>query len=618
MPKPVRLILVLIVVAVSAWFMSVYTRGSNPFYGDALGYYSYLPATFIYHNPRTFTEVPPDKGIPEWVYLNIRSMEYGYPRTPKGFVGNQYTYGIALMELPFFLVAHAYEKLAGGSANGYSDVYKNMLHVCAIVYTLLGLLITYRVARKFFDSSTALLSVLTLFIGTNLFWFALKQAGMSHVPIFFLVAALMWLTVRLYEKPAKKYFVVIGLVLGIITLIRPTDILFCLVPLLYNVFDAGTIRSKGAFIRTNFKSILLLIAAFLIPVIPQLLYWKWTAGSFIYYSYGEQGFNWDRPRILSGLLYFNNGWLAYTPVMVFALAGLLLYRSIRPWAWVVWIIIPAYVYIIYSWYCYNYINGLGSRPMIHLYPLLCIALAAFIRFAVNKGKIFTVLFSAVCVFFCAINISYSRQQALGILGSEESNFAYNSSILFRTTNTYRDLLTYDLAVKQPDEKKLVKTSISICNDYDDSLSAGYEQDTGRRSRYLYHMPVEQEFLHNPIKIAYDDKKFDGAKWLKCSGDFMVPEVPGLYNRHLFQMGVKRGDVFTKWEGVEIINKVDVWNSEEPEVLSITRFVINKWGHIWFYVQLPKDIQNGDVIELGLWNLGKQRIYLDNICLEVYK
>ncbi|RYD57172.1 MAG: hypothetical protein EOP56_10255 [Sphingobacteriales bacterium] len=617
MPKPVRIILIVLTVALSAWFMSVYTKGSSPFYGDSLGYYAYLPSTFIYHNLDTIYSVPTDKGIEPGVYSNVRNMN-GYPTTPKGYVLNQYTYGVALMELPFFLVGHAYEKITGGYANGYSDTYRCAIHLSSIVYALMGLIFTYLVVKRFVGDRWSFLSVLLLFVGTNLFWFTLRQAGMSHVPVFFLVASLCWLTIKVHDNPRMRYFILIGLVLGMIALIRPTDLLFALIPLLYDVHNDETLKSRLLFLRTHFTKLLMLAAVFCLPLIPQMLYWKWLAGSYIYYSYGDQGFNWTKPRLLSGLFYGNNGWLAYSPIMFFALFGMLLLRSTRPWALLAWIILPVYVYVIYSWYCYNYINGLGSRPMIHVYPLLAIFLAAFLRFIASKGRVVIGAVMLLCLFLCAVNVSYSRQQALGILNSEESNLFYNWSILFRTDNTYKDLVTYDLGEFQPNEKDLVKMPIRICNDYDDSLSEQYVKDGRVPSPYFYLIKADQEFLPNPIKVTYDSKKFKGAKWVKCSGDFLIPDGPNGYYRHLMPISFKQGEGFTKWKAVKIINKLDVWNSKEREVLQINRWVNNKWGHIWFYVRIPDETGDGDVLELNVWNIARQPIYVDNLCLEVYK
>src|ERR1700722_12478397 len=88
----------------SVSFAINYSLRSTSFYGDALGYYMYLPATFIYHNLGAIGQLPKDKGIDDgilWYASHIKDQP-----TPTGRPLDQYTYGIALMEAPFFFVAH--------------------------------------------------------------------------------------------------------------------------------------------------------------------------------------------------------------------------------------------------------------------------------------------------------------------------------------------------------------------------------------------------------------------------------------------------------------------------------------------------------------------------------
>ena len=104
----------LLIIGVTLFLCSLfyYQHGKNSytFYGDALGYYCYLPGAFIYHNLNTFDSLPSDKKIEQPVldYFNQHRQENQQRVTPVSV--NQYTYGVALTELPFFLIAHAYEK----------------------------------------------------------------------------------------------------------------------------------------------------------------------------------------------------------------------------------------------------------------------------------------------------------------------------------------------------------------------------------------------------------------------------------------------------------------------------------------------------------------------------
>src|ERR1017187_6166252 len=119
--------ILIIVVAISSVFLFKYGIRSYTFYGDALGYYMYLPATFIYNNVDRMANLPTDKGINKRVmwHADVMKGQKGKP----GKVVNQYTYGVAFMEMPFFFIAHITEKISGGRANGYSDTYQYLIKI---------------------------------------------------------------------------------------------------------------------------------------------------------------------------------------------------------------------------------------------------------------------------------------------------------------------------------------------------------------------------------------------------------------------------------------------------------------------------------------------------------
>ena len=608
-------LVILITIAIASIFLWGYGLKYPTFYGDSLGYYLYLPATFIYHNPKALNEFPKDKVIDPFIRNYGHEMEETKEqRTSKGYILDQYTYGIAFMEMPFFLIAHAYEKVNGLPATGYSDTYKYLIKISALFYSMLGLLLIYKILKNYFSSTISLLGIATIFVGTNLFWFTLFQAGMSHVPLFFLYALLMYLTIKVHERPVSFLFPAIGFIMGLITIIRPTDILCLLIPLLYNTYNRETLRKKTLFIKNNLQNMLFLITAFIIPIIPQLIYWKAVTGSYIFYSYGNQSFDWLHPKIIEGLFYFSNGWLPYSPVMIFSVIGILLYKHFRKWAWCIWLIIPLYIYIIYSWYCYRYINGLGSRPMIHLYPLLALPLAAFIQLVSQQKLIIKFLFASCFGFFIAVNISYSMQKEKRVINTEESNMVFNFQMLFRMNLRYNDLVVKNIGEKQPDTNKTTKLYTLACENYEDSVSDHYVHDTVYGSKYVYHMLPAEEY-QQPFLITYNTKKIKGAKWFKCSGKFMYPSPPpNIYAKHLLVINIDD----KLWKGCEIENKIDNWNNNVAKDIAFDYYKTDKWGYVYFYVKIPNNLKDGDLIKLFVWNLGKLDIYIDDLCLELYK
>ncbi len=609
-------ILAVFAVVISAWFFVDYGKDTYPFYGDAMGYYMYLPATFIYHNNDALDSLPADRHFDYTIRTYLTTIGKG-PRTPKGYIISKYTYGVAALEMPFFLIAHGIEKVSGKEGSGYSGTYGMAIKLSSMFYALLGLILSYKILTTFFSKQLALTGTVLIFIGTNLFWFAIYQQGMAHVPLFFLYALLIYLTIILHQRPKLLLFGLLGCTAGLITVIRPTDIACLLIPLLYNVYSRESLREQLRFLRANFIGLLWMGLAFCVPIIPQLLYWKQYAGSFLYNSYGSEGFNWTHPRILDGMFSFANGWLAYTPLMALALVGLLLAKQFRHLALAIIVLLPVYIYVVYSWYCYNYINGFGSRPMIHLYALLAIPLVALLQYVATSKFVVKVVLGCVIFFCVGLNLAYSMQMIHGILLSEESNATYNMNMLFKMRATYNDLVMFDLQQKQPDEKAITKLTDLACQNYEDSVSGYYVKDTTGKSRFVYHMTGDSDYHPKKIWIVYDQKKFAGAKWIRCSGDFMCPQHY-IYNKHIFTLLTLRRDSVTNWYGCKIDNKIGLCEGNVlPYEFTFGHADINKWGNVHFYVKMPNNLADGDRILLEIWNLARTDIYFDNICMSLY-
>jgi len=610
--------LLVFTLAVCAWYFIAWGKAAYPFNGDAMGYYMYLPSTFIYHNHKALDWLPENKDFDYRVRYYVDEIRREGAWTPKGYLIDKYTYGVAALELPFFFAAHAYEKITGGNADGYSAAYANMVKLSSLVYALLGLLLLYKILEHFFGSTLSVVGTAVVLLGTNLFWFALHQAGMAHVPLFFLYALLIYTTILLHRRPRMLLFIIAGLAAGLITIIRPTDIICLLIPLLYDVYNKETLLQKVSFFKQQAKGIVAFASVFVLPLIPQMLYWKKFAGSFLYYSYKNEKFNWAEPRIWEGLFSFKNGWFIYTPLMLFAVLGLVFYRRIRPVAMLTWLMLPAYIYIVYCWHCYNYINGLGSRPMIHLYPLLAIPLTALIQFVSEKSFFLKAITCLVFVFCISLNISYSLQQARNILFSEESNATYNLHMLFRMNATYREMVMHDVEQVQPDNNNVERLATLACSYHEDSTSADHVPDPTGKSRFVFHMKGGQEYYPEQLKVKYNKAVFKDAQWFRCSGIFCCPQHYS-YFKHLFTLDIKSRSQQGLWWGCRIDNKIGLAEPDAlPREFTFNHCELNRWGQVWYYIRIPQGLEDGDEIRLDIWNIGHQDIFFDNICLELYK
>ncbi|MEO6833195.1 MAG: hypothetical protein ABI378_11755, partial [Chitinophagaceae bacterium] len=103
---------------------------------DAAGYYLYLPSIFIYHDLPTLDKTnkviekyqPGPANIQDFVLTS----DNGHPVI-------KYSSGMAVAELPFFLIAHALAKPLGYPADGFSMPYQAAIQFGALLISFLGL-----------------------------------------------------------------------------------------------------------------------------------------------------------------------------------------------------------------------------------------------------------------------------------------------------------------------------------------------------------------------------------------------------------------------------------------------------------------------------------------------
>ncbi len=286
---------------------------------DVSGYYMYLPAIFIYQDLKkcTFLEdilkkyrPTPDPQQVFWHSSGNRVMKYSI--------------GQAIQFAPFFFIAHTYASYSPSyEADGFSLPYQFMISFGSLLVAFLGLYYLRKILLMYFSDGVVSLSLLALILGSNYLNYSAIDGAMTHNNLFTIYTLLIYQTIRLYEKPALKRFIFIGLLVGLAALTRPTEIISCMIPILWgvNLFSLESIKERFQFFQQNISHTLLAVLICLTVGFIQLLYWKYVAGEWIVYSYQDQGFSWLNPHLFDGFLSYKSGWLVYSPLMTFALLG---------------------------------------------------------------------------------------------------------------------------------------------------------------------------------------------------------------------------------------------------------------------------------------------------------
>ncbi len=391
--------IVLFTLAFTQFFIN-WSKAGHPFVDDIDQYYSYLNAVFIDHN------------------LSFEGENHGYwlIETPTHHLVPKVTYGMAFFYCPFYILAKIFS--ASGS-DGYEAIYAWFIHLGCISYILCGLWFARKILLIWFSEAVTAVSLLVLFFGTNLFNYTLSESESVHGILFFLIAVFFYYVIKWQQTSDKKYFLVFCMFAGFICLIRPTECLIFLFPLLINI-NSNKNRQTNL---TKFISLRwsLIIGAFLflLPILPQLFYWKIQSGQWLFFSYGSnEGFFLADPKLFKVLMSYRKGWLVYSPIMILSLIGfILLYKKNRKLFFPILIYFCINLYLISAWWDWAFGGSFGMRALIQAYVFLVIPLAYFIQWIieVNKKAILKYCFAVFVLFFIALNLLQSNLYKHGII-----------------------------------------------------------------------------------------------------------------------------------------------------------------------------------------------------------
>ncbi len=146
------------------------------------------------------------------------------------------------------------------------------------------------------------------------------------------------------------------------------------IPILWSLEANGSLKSKWAMVGKNRIQLGICVLGGLIGIAPQLIYWKYATGSWIY----DVGSKWFflNPwwRVLFGS---EKGWFLYTPVAILMILGLF-YLKGKPFRKAIITFALLNIWIIISWSDWKYGASYSTRALTQSYPIIALALAAFL------------------------------------------------------------------------------------------------------------------------------------------------------------------------------------------------------------------------------------------------
>lgn len=357
---------------------------------DALGYYHWLPAVIINHE--------------------VDDMFWTY-HMDNGRHLSLFSFGVAILQLPFFLMGHGWALGFDYVPDGFSSPYAVAMQLCAAFYAGAGCVLAFRLAKRFAGAESALLAAVSLFAATNLFYYAVYEPMMSHVYSFFLVGLFAYCTLRLLDGPARPAHPVHAafflLSASVIVLVRQLNVIELLFAAGAALGSPGGIKGLFRALFAHRRTVIVCALLALVPWALQMLYWYHIVGEPVVFTYGKKGESFDIVRMVPGLVMASvrNGWFVYTPLALPLCAWLLVHawRGTAPARSILLVLVL--VWLSYSaWWCWWLGTSYGHRGFVDLYALLAIPLAWMFHSLLRRA--WSVRLSSALVMLALIKLNF--------------------------------------------------------------------------------------------------------------------------------------------------------------------------------------------------------------------
>lgn len=495
---------------------------------DVLGYYLHLPAFFIYH----------DHGLNDIGWIQQLMDQYDFTATlyqigrgPAGGPIFFFLMGMSLFYLPWFLIAQLAAPLLGFPADGFSLPYQYILAMGNVTYTIIALVYLRKILLSFFSDKLSSLLLIILVAGTNYLHFVtVKNLETANI-LFMLVVLVVYNTLRWHQSFKLKNLLAIAVFTVLASLVKPSEVLIVFIPLLWGIYNKQSFYAKFQLLKNYRKQLLIGIGMAFVIALPQMIYWYSETGYFIYDSYKNPavGLDFFAPHIFNVLFSFKKGWLLYTPIMGFSIAGLfVLYKRNRAIFMPLVIYCAIAFYLLASWTEWWYGASYSSRPMITLYPLLLIAMGYFFMWLGERKVMIKAGVRVVVVFFIFLNLFQTWQFNNYVLDAFGTTKAYYFAVFGKTKISHdtRKLLSMQRPFKGDAvfiDPENYNSRILYENNFENAdTSDGLTYSTTPENGKSLYVDGEMSYI-SEFKIRYKDLTRADHLWIRAKVDILLPE-----------------------------------------------------------------------------------------------
>ena len=369
----------------------------NPWvHGDGVGYYSYARSLLIERSLNFEKDWAHGNESFEMSRVDANGTVLANQYSKTGRIINIWAIGPAILWLPFLAATHIgvllCDKLgAHVAADGFSSPYLVTMALATALYGFLGLWISFRLAKKYFQDRWAFLATLGIWWGSSLPVYMYFNPSWSHAHSVFVVALFLWYWHRTRRARRLAQWIVLGLISGLMVDVYYPNVVLLFVPM-FEALDgywtewkrplAGSSRGRKLFAHVAY------FLAFLAALSPTLI-----SRAIIFGSPFETGYpsvdrwNWGHPALWNVLWSSDHGIFSWTPILLLAIIGILYFHRVdAQFSNYLTVSTLAFYLLIALHLNWDGLSSFGNRFFVSLTPIFILGLTALFDFMARQWK----------------------------------------------------------------------------------------------------------------------------------------------------------------------------------------------------------------------------------------
>lgn len=558
---------------------------------DGLGYYNYLPAIFINDN------------------LDDLPYNPSFTNNVEGRIVNKYFVGTALLNVPFFMIAHTIAINSNYETDGFSAPYQFMVIMAALFYLFVGLVSLLKLLRLYKISDfNSTIAVLLILFGTNLFYYSVVAGSMSHVYSFSAITCFALMIKKLLQTRRLKFLYIASFLYALIILIRPTNGIVILLPLILSTNKIELIN-LFADIFKKWNRLILSIFIFAGTLSIQFFIWHEQSGNYIIWSYSDEGFYFFNPEVINVLFSFKKGLFIYTPIAFISLFGLRnLFKRNKYQFFMLLSFLIILIYIISSWWSWYYGDSFGLRTFIDYYFIFGLLLGLLLER--NQAGLRRVFLFLILIFFVILNMLQSYQYYKGIIHVNNMSSEKYWQVFLKTGDKHINSLGGNMDI-EPFSKKNKELIYTTVNDFESTVS---NWKNG---------PVSNKSICNREGVASNYCEYGSNKF---GATFRIQNDSTFFNsKKIFIEASLRKLELDNTNLSNVLFVVQI-NNKDNQNQYYYRFKVNEintkkvceWQNYNYTFVLPKLESIDDQISIYLWNRDREKFIIDDFKLNFYR